>query len=221
MIILSNLLVGDRAHDRVISQQSLRNDSDDNHRLIINYETSIDLSFFGYQNATSPQRHMRSEVEGLLNQDVLSFHSNSVGYENPTIMTISDVFVGIVMYDTILIDRGIFTALQLHYWILKESVCLHNKGSDVVVVIGNGDAQFNGMIHSNYRSHYKRADQSHKLLVISIHSRSDADLRSTQLNASEYTGVVMMRSVDMMRIDLDITRNYNINTHTYKSTVIL
>ena len=33
MIILSNLLVGDRAHDRVISQQSLRNDSDDNHKI--------------------------------------------------------------------------------------------------------------------------------------------------------------------------------------------
>ena len=221
VIILSNLLVGDRAHDRVISQQSLRNDSDDNHRLIINYETSIDLSFFGYQNATSQQRHMRSEVEGLLSQDVLSFYSNSVGYENPTIMTISDVFVGIVMYDTILIDRGIFTALQLHYWILKESVCLHNKGSDVVVVIGNGDAQFNGMIHDNYRSHYKHADQSHKLLVIGIHSRSDEDLRSTQLNASEYRGVIMMRSVDMMRIDLDITRSYNINTYTHESTVLL
>ena len=121
--MLSNLLVGDRAHDRMVSQQSLRGDSDDNHRLIINYETPIDLSFFGYQNATSPQRHMRSDVEGLLNQDVLSFYSNSVGFENPTIMTISDVFVGIVIYDTILIDRGIFTALQLHYWILKESVC--------------------------------------------------------------------------------------------------
>jgi hypothetical protein len=137
-------------------------------------------------------------------------------------MTISDVFVDIVMYDTILIDRGVFTALQLHYWILKESVCLHNKGSDVVIVIGNGDAQFNGMIHDNHRSHYKRADQSHKLLVMSIHSRADADLRSTQLNnASEYTGVVMMRSVDMMRIDLNITRNYNINTYTHESTVLM
>ena len=93
VIILSNLLVGDRAHDRVAAQQSLSNDSDDNHRLIINYETPIDLSFFGYQNATSPQRHMRSEVEGLLNQDVLSFYSNSVGYENPTIMTISDCVI--------------------------------------------------------------------------------------------------------------------------------
>jgi hypothetical protein len=85
---------------------------------------------------------------------------------------------------------------------------LHNKGSDVVVVIGNGDVLFNGMIHDNYRSHYKRTDQSHKLLVMGIHSRTDADLRSTQLNASEYTGVVMMRSVDMMQNDLNITRNY-------------
>ena len=136
-------------------------------------------------------------------------------------MTISDVFINIVMYDTILIDRDIFTALQLHYWILKESVCLYNKWSDVVVVIGIGDAQFNGMIHNNYRSHYKRAGQSNKLLVIGIHSRADADLRSTQLNASEYTGVIMMRSVDMMRIDLNITRNYNINTYTHENTVLL
>jgi len=83
VIILSNLLVGNRAHDRVVLQQRLRDDSDNNHR----------LSFFGYQNATSSQRHMRSEVEGLLNQDVPSFYSNSVGYENPTIMTISDCVI--------------------------------------------------------------------------------------------------------------------------------
>ena len=224
VIILSNLLVGgDRTQYRVVSQQSLRGDSDDNHRLIINYETPIDLSFFGYQNATSssPQRNMRSEVEGLLNQGAVSFHSSSVGFENPTIMTISDVFVGIVMYDTILIDRGIFTALQLHYWILKESVCLHNKGSDVVIVIGNGDALFNGMIYNNYRSHYKHADQSHKLLVIGINSHPDSNLPSTHQNASEYSSVVMMRSVDMMRIDLSITRNFNSNTYTHESTVLL
>ena len=55
-----------------------------------------------------------------------------------------------------------------------------------------------------------------------IHSRADADLRSTQLNASEYTGVVVMRSVDMMRIDLNITRNYDSNTYTqHESTVLL
>ena len=244
VIILSNLLVGDdRTHDRVVlsssQQQSLYGDSDDNHRLMINYETPIDLSFFGYHNATassssssslSPQRNMRSKLEGLLNHSVLSFHSNSVGFKNPTIMTISDVFIGIVMYDTILIDRGIFTALQLHYWILKESVCLHNKGSDVVIVIGNGDALFNRMIYNNYRSHYYNGtDQSHKLLVISIHSHADTDLPPTQqLNAStEYSdddGIVMMRSVDMIRIDLNITRRSHINntyTYTYESTVLL
>jgi len=31
----------------------------------------------------------------------------------------------------------------------------------------------------------------------------------------------MMRSVDMMRIDLNITRNYDSNTYTHESTVLL
>jgi len=185
--------------------------------LFINYEAPVDLCFFGYQNATSLQRDIRSEVAGLLKQAVLSFHSNSVGFENPTTMMISDVFVGILVYDTMLIDRGIFTALQLHYWILKESVCLHNKGSDVVIVIGNGDVLFNEMIYNNYRSHYKSADQTHKLLVVGIHSTDG----SHQLNANAYAGLVMMRPVDMLRIDLSIIRNHNSNTYTHESTVLL
>ena len=137
---------------------------------IINFEALSDLSFFGYNTSTETRNLKSADVKALLGSDFQSFYSNAVGFENPTIMAISDVFVGILVYDMMLIDRGVFTPMQLHHWILKESACLHNKRSDVIIVIGNGDALFNQMVHDNYKSHYQGDYHSHKYLVVGIQS---------------------------------------------------
>ena len=219
VIILNNLLVDSMARDRVMANQNLLVSTDDSPRLFINLETLNDLSFYGYQRSIISQkqsRNIKSELEALVGQEVPFIYSNTAGFENPTIMAISDVFVGVVVYDMMLVEQGVFTALQLHHWILKESACLHNKGSDVVIVVGNGDALFNQMIDVNYKLHYKSPDQSHKLLVVGINpAATDA---SSKPIASEYTDVVMIHTEDMLRIDLNITRTHNRIIFTHEST---
>jgi len=227
VIILSNLHINTAAtttttRDLIISEHHLLYDNStiyDNQKLFINVDKLSDLSFYGYmENIASPQNITSDVLKAFIDDDSLSYYANSIGYENPTIMVISGIYVGIVLYDMLLVERGIFTSLQLQQWILKESICLHNKRSDIVIVIGNGDTVLNEMILNHYKTHlHKSKEISHKLLTVGIYPTG---INALNLNASISEEVLMINLGNTIRVDLNITRTIDRIVYTYKSNLV-
>jgi len=77
---------------------------------------------------------------------------NNIGFENPTILHIGKVAVGLICYDTILLERNILEFSDLIYWIIKEIKCLQAKRVDLIGIIGQGNNIDDNMYYQIYEN---------------------------------------------------------------------
>jgi len=86
-----------------------------------------------YENTLYQYNSYQDEI------DTLPVYMNVVGFENPTILHIRNIAVGLIFYDMILLERNILDYTDLMFWILNEIKCLQAKKVDLIGVIGQGN----------------------------------------------------------------------------------
>ena len=84
--------------------------------------------------------------------DTLPVYMNVIGFENPTILHIGKVAVGLICYDMILLERNILEFSDLIYWIIKEIKCLQAKRVDLIGIIGQGNNIDDNMYYQIYEN---------------------------------------------------------------------
>jgi len=100
-----------------------------NNTLMLNWETSPHLEFFGHhaENASVGTRHVHHRNFGILssipsevrlvghvdegnpkviNGSLLAFYTNLPGFINPALINITGVLVGVITYDDLLVITG-------------------------------------------------------------------------------------------------------------------
>ena len=139
-------------------------------------------------------------------------YSNIGFIENAKIFQVNSVLVAVIMYDIRLTipSRNIISTDHLLQWIHFKALCLRKLGTDVIVVMGNGD-----YIYSN-----KILAQNHNLITTVLGTDSSSSSSSSSNLYNDVTTRHYCR-VFMLPTSMDLFSPYNHTSNLYVTKIQL
>lgn len=149
--------------------------------------------------------------------DTLPVYMNVIGFENPTILHIGKVAVGLICYVMILLERKILDFSDLIYWIIKEIKCLQAKRVDLIGLIGQGNNMDDDSIYYKIYEHIK--DYIHFNLIVNNNNNNN-DITALNHNILRTFNQSIISFISSGNVQVLEIKKYNEGKYSFKSMLL-